>query len=123
MNCKDCIHFDVCKDYKWVERKGKLNPSYNCPYKKDKSRIIELPCKIGDTVYYVYHGWMSDSYVTKASVCGISIDIYERKNKCVYLKIIYKDLDGNSDRAESIYGSRVFLTKKEAKTKLKELRK
>lgn len=85
--------------------------------------VIVPPCKIGDTVYYVYHGWMSDSYVTEATVCGISAEIYERKNKCVYLKIIYKDLDGNSDRAESIFGSRVFLTEKEAEIKLKELRK
>ena len=53
MTCKDCIHYDVCKDYKWVERQGKLSPSYNCPYIKDKSRFIELPCKVGETVHYI----------------------------------------------------------------------
>lgn len=119
MTCKDCIHYDVCSDLMaQLHWKPEL-----CITFKDKSRIIELSCKIGDTVYYVYNGWMSDSYVAEATVCGISAEIYERKDKYICMKIVYKDLDGYTDRANAIYGSRVFLTKREAEIKLKELRK
>lgn len=48
--CKDCIHYDIC-----------LGAFGDCLYKicdsfKDKSKFIELPCSIGDTVYTIlYH--------------------------------------------------------------------
>ena len=41
MTCKDCIYYDVCDDYILTFCRGF----------KDKSRFIELPCKVGDTVY------------------------------------------------------------------------
>lgn len=83
--------------------------------------VIVPPCKIGDTVYYLYRDCICD-YILEATVWGISPEIYE-KTKRVNLKIVFKDLDGNSDRANAIYGSRVFLTKEEAEARLKELRK
>ena len=58
MTCKDCIHYDACKD--WAidcfgensvfpySGKTKEGP---CEHFKDKSRFIELPCKVGDTAY------------------------------------------------------------------------
>lgn len=41
MTCKDCVHHDIC------ECAGRDI----CEDFKDKSRFIELPCKVGDTVY------------------------------------------------------------------------
>lgn len=45
MTCKDCIHYDVCQDY---DHRVMLfyNIAKKCKYFKDKSRIIELPCKV-----------------------------------------------------------------------------
>lgn len=65
MNCKDCIHYEACKDkfaglYKICvdepEKHLELNSNVEnvCSHFKDKSRFIELPCKVGDTVYCVY---------------------------------------------------------------------
>ena len=48
MTCKDCIHYEVCETEEWFTEDFD-NP--DCPYFKDKSRYIELPCKAGDTVY------------------------------------------------------------------------
>lgn len=45
-SCKDCLHYEFCCA-------GKLClPDYvNCKYFKDRNRFVELPCKVGDTVY------------------------------------------------------------------------
>ena len=49
MTCKDCIHHDVCEA---LEMNGlsKIHPK-QCGYFTDKSRYIELPYKVGQTVY------------------------------------------------------------------------
>ena len=40
--CKDCIHYDVC--YALMQSK---EVETFCNHFKDKSRYIELPCKVG----------------------------------------------------------------------------
>ena len=42
--CEDCIHFDIC--YRDILISV-------CDSFKDKSKFIELPCAIGDTVYMI----------------------------------------------------------------------
>lgn len=44
MNCKDCIHYEVCA----IEVVLNTAINENCNFFKDKSKIIELPCKVGD---------------------------------------------------------------------------
>lgn len=53
--CKDCLHFEACKymyeaafDQQWF-------PFVTCDRFKDRSRIIELPCKPGTTVYMLHN--------------------------------------------------------------------
>lgn len=43
-SCKDCIHFVVCEE---VPTKS----ADDCDFFKDRSRFVELPCHVGDTVY------------------------------------------------------------------------
>ena len=45
-DCKNCLHYEVCG--------YALNSKtvYECDYFANKSKVIELPCKVGDTVYY-----------------------------------------------------------------------
>lgn len=49
MTCKDCVHYDVCN------RIGNkiLNGFEVCDQFKDKTRFVELPCKIGMAVYQI----------------------------------------------------------------------
>ena len=47
MTCKDCYHEFVCSLNRDLTRKA------ICACFKDKSRIVKLPCKIGDTVYVI----------------------------------------------------------------------
>lgn len=52
MTCKDCIHGELCDlmcEY-CEELPTCLRPSPECAFFKDKSKLIELPCKAGDTL-------------------------------------------------------------------------
>lgn len=47
MKCKDCYHFDVCNTILKNALSCDVNDcSQECQLYKDKSKIIELPCKI-----------------------------------------------------------------------------
>ena len=43
--CKDCLHIGICPNLNHETVADK------CPDFKDRSRFVELPCKVGDTVY------------------------------------------------------------------------
>lgn len=52
--CKDCIKTDVCKHKANLDKDPIIGMSVEkCEHFKDKSKFIELPCKVGDTVWYV----------------------------------------------------------------------
>ena len=59
MTCKDCIHYEACHDMYYEEHATrhfdpeKHNAEKECGYFKDRSRFVELPCKIGDVVYRI----------------------------------------------------------------------
>lgn len=59
--CKDCLHYKACKmtylatgghgddtfdEFNWVT-------IFGCDNFADKSEWVHLPCKVGDTVYYI----------------------------------------------------------------------
>ena len=44
--CENCIHYERCDSLSET-----VNENYQCDYFKDKSLCVELPCKVGDTVY------------------------------------------------------------------------
>lgn len=46
-SCKDCLCGDVCSI---AEVMGE---NYCCPDCKDRNRFVELPCKVGDTIYEI----------------------------------------------------------------------
>jgi hypothetical protein len=56
MTCKDCIHYDACKDmHDYFQGEcddlDKEISAEHCSYYKNKANFVELPCKVGDTVY------------------------------------------------------------------------
>lgn len=93
MTCKDCIHNEMCYG-------THTDDSPTCCDFKDKSRYIELPCKVGDTVY------QTDG-----------LRIYESKIR----KVIY-DTDFISFDERAI-GKSVFITREKAEKALKEREK
>lgn len=55
MTCENCIHYDLCNA---LEMNGlsKVHQK-QCGFFNEKSRYIELPCKVGDTVYVIKPLW------------------------------------------------------------------
>lgn len=57
MTCKDCIHWKACKalQHTWEKIEGTHYPliAEKCKIFKDRSKFIELPCKLGDRLYAI----------------------------------------------------------------------
>lgn len=115
MTCKDCVHYELCEA---LEKNGisRIYPS-RCGFFKDKTKFVELPCKIGDTVY-------------KFSTLSNRIDeeiIEEFRIGKNYIKLMSDTFDGVICRADQIgkiendlyYDSGYFLSKEEAEQALK----
>ena len=56
MTCKDCIHEKICGHFipqglPWDD--GEFPAELFCDHFKPKSRFIELPCAVGDKVYWI----------------------------------------------------------------------
>ena len=80
------------------------------------------PCKVGDSIFYLHRNSQGNNSIFKANVLGVVVAIYDDTKK-FYLKIIYEDADGYTDRATAIYGVNAFSSLEEAELKLKELSK
>lgn len=96
---------------------------YKCEMDKDKSKYIELPCKVGDTVYCY-----NDDFecVLPYFVENINIGYYSHEK--TYISF---EANSHADETDELLddidfdvediGKTVFLTKTEAEAKLKEL--
>lgn len=126
--CKDCIHFEVCC---YVDMF--LPP---CDSFKDKSKFIELPCAIGDTVYEITYNrtacYNCDHYSDFYGIDQICDEnkmlfpniINNKKNICnkhyVEIEEYKTDLSWIIRQLEQ-FGKTVFLTREEAEKRLEEL--
>lgn len=118
--CKDCVHVEVCREYvtglaaaRGVDLDAteleQVLDSDDCDHFQDRSRFVELPCRVGDTIYVVEKGKiMQDSVVTLyVAYFGGDEETFQ--------------FDGiKTDGYFSDFGKTVFLTKEEAEQALKE---
>lgn len=122
-SCKDCIHFEICSDFYDDE----IESTAPCSFFKDRSRFVELPCKVGDSYFEI------EQYCTERGY-------YNEPRRTDTIDCEYCDVDGVCDRqyriTEKRFASliqifdykekavdrynRKFLTKEEAEQFLKE---
>ncbi|MEF2919096.1 MAG: hypothetical protein U0O22_01335 [Acutalibacteraceae bacterium] len=111
--CEQCIHYEVCQALEKNNQVEKINPK-SCSLFKDKSKFLELPCKVGvvgNIVYFIKNGKVNKCYVT-------TIRIHNEKS--VIFTLMIEELYAFYDvSAKDIYKT-VFLTKEEAEKALKE---
>lgn len=124
MTCKDCIHYIACKSL--LESQGYIvdgageDADKRCKEFADKSRFVELPCKVGDVVYVLTSDsptGFEESRVKRMTLSnfngGMTIKF---KIPCVY------DDWGKAfwQFSSEDFGKTVFLTKEEAEAELKK---
>ena len=115
MTCKDCIYDRVCPHLK-------DDDAIKCGAYADKSRFIELPCAVGDTVYAFCETFgvilpyfvetLSCAYYDKNKV------IWQYEANCTNFEV--PELLDSIDFELEDFGKTVFLTKEEAEKALAE---
>lgn len=127
--CKDCIHYEACKDkfaglYKICvdgpKKHLELRPNVEkiCETFKDKSRYIELPCDIGNKVYFI-KGFFD---YAKQPMCGTVCMIKTFTGRKSWTFGVVMDDENSRERhfVSNDIGKTVFLTREEAEKALKE---
>lgn len=130
MTCKDCYHYDVCHmrinsiDFLPVI-KGKVSLASimykecddvekHCLHFKDKSRFVELPnIEIGQELFYI------DQYEKRVKSDTVSKLTFEKSDLGIDTGVWSEDY--GFSKFFSDVGKTLFLSKKEAETRLKEL--
>ena len=120
MVCKDCYHYEKCyfealrtahltgRDYREIVC---IDNQISCKFFKDKSLIVELPCKVGEelflTDYLMYHHRLKEYKFIGERVVMI-IECFELQRTCKRFVVEH-------------FGVTVFADKSKAEAKLKEL--
>ncbi len=129
--CRDCAHWKVCREYvtRLAAARGvdldateleQIFDSDDCDQFHDRSRFLELPCKVGDKVY------LDNLHIKYADVIGIYIDAFGGVfDLRIYTNIQLANGFGyeyfiSKDYTFEDIGKRIFLTKESAEQALKE---
>lgn len=126
MTCKDCVHYEACKmillsaypDVTEVEIKQTVNNSTECVQFKDKSRFVELPCTVGDRLYYANK---TLNEVCEATVVRIDINYIEEPYIWLTLDYLTSRVGKCRHRgiADLMLNKTLFFTYEEAEKALK----
>ena len=121
MTCKDCIHEKICGHFipqglPWDD--GEFPAELFCDHFKPKSRFIELPCAVGDTVYWVTklcdENGREESAINEGTIISFSL-----QNDGLWFYCRYK-YGLTFWHKIAYFGKTVFLTKEEAEKALEE---
>lgn len=127
-DCKNCIHNAVCDmASRFVE--AFVDSNGICTDYKDKSLIVELPCKVGDKLYIVGTECLADKDSQKCEELTAENpylcceDCPLDKRLIVFERTATKEMVSVlllGDNENFIFGETVYLTREEAEKKLKE---
>lgn len=137
MTCNDCIHSGVCaiqlEPHYILDRAQKLmresnNVEHECLSFKDRSRFVELPCKVGDTAWIIVRCKNGKDYFYTGIVTGVHVTdrktIYKLPSKRFnYIIIRFVQTDSLKRINFNEIGKTIFFTKEEAEKALKEREK
>lgn len=115
--CRNCVHWEVCREYVTglaAARGVDLNMDEleavlkcdDCENFKDRSRFVQLPCKVGDTIYRLKDGKVTKEQVVEFGISSRGVVLY----RTLGYELGYSDYFGNS----------LFFSKEEAEQALKE---
>ena len=114
--CKECIHYDLCRSCTRIQLGWHGNSVHYvenieeiCKDFKDCSQFVELPCNIGNFVYFIQAHHVMADIVSKFTIdrCGVMLQRVNGYNL------------GYTDQL----GKKIFLTREEAEQALKDREK
>ena len=86
MTCNDCIHYDLCRSCSRIQLGWNVNNTVTyvenveetCEHFADRSRFVELPCKVGDPLYTIqqrctekgYYSEKRDTFISDCEYCS-----------------------------------------------------
>lgn len=112
MDCQDCVHYEVCNIFGY-EVLGNFDI---CVHFKDKSKFIELPCKVGDKVWFIKFAFSYAKSPILAIVCGMKT--FSNTGTFTFMALTDENNISRSFINQDI-GKTVFLTKEEAEQALR----
>ena len=114
MTCQDCVHYEVCLVWNGYKQ---MEATLFCGHFKDKSKFIELPCKVGDTVWFIKFAFSYAKRPIPVMICGMKT--FSNNGAFTFMALT---VENNINRNFTNYdiGRTVFLTKEEAEQALKE---
>ena len=133
-SCKECYHYEVCRMHYQQKceltyetekevRRAMLEAEKGspiCDHFKDRSRFVELPCKVGDTVYaYPCSNYL---HVIEDFIIDLVI-LVDRKNSVIGFRA-GRTCEQNGRKCDIEFdlkdiGKTVFLNREEAEQALK----
>lgn len=116
MTCNDCIHYEVCKVHGMKVDDTNFRKEF-CGCFKDKSRFVELPCNVGDTVYFITD---RNKGYKKFEIIETTVTKVGRKGSGAFFQM---RINSTYETAVSALGKNVFATREEAEKKLQEISK
>ena len=99
--CKECIHSECCFMQYGKTNALKWQSELGCKNFKDRSRFVELPCKVGDSVFCLNPNCTFHA----VRVDGANVELITSQGFILN---------------QSLIGKTVFLTREEAEQALKE---
>lgn len=118
--CEKCYHAEACGNYPNTGLPEKLRQRQldkGCENFKDKSLIVELPCRVGDTVYTFSFGKVIEAEVVKIEFTTEAENYgkFIRQRITIIGKDIYQMIIDFCN-----IGKTVFLSREEAERALEE---
>lgn len=122
-DCKNCVHYSLC-NYEEICHYDidNIKNAKDCSFFKARSQFVELPCKVGDTVYSIYKGDIEAHVVNRLEFCTVG-----NNSEC---QDYFGTAEGIDDCDENFsfinftkatFGKTVFLTRKEAEQALRSV--
>ena len=130
-NCKNCLHFEACKSFAdhdgfdlalWTDKHGLWCSGEHF---KDRSRFVELPCKVGDTVWYILDcGDWVDLCQQPCKICSTDCSMYRTEYREDWQAIEY-EVENLQEAFEvfMLYKKDFFATLEEAEAEIVKRRK
>lgn len=130
--CENCYHYDICKfnlEHQGIDLTSIVIASKDessadgCPYFKDKSFIMEMPCRVGDTVYLLLETLNGEKEIIESECLKIYFVASKIKSKNE-LQLVFsmrfpcKEIGNTLEFGLCDFGKKIFLAREEAEKAL-----